>query len=151
MAIDRQRLPRFIAVGPRRTATTWLYTVLAGQVGLPRGVKETQFFDRHYDKGLRWYAAHFKHCTPGLTIGEIAPTYFSSSEARQRIRSTLPDCKIVCTLRDPVERLYSLYRLMRQYGWTRLPFESALKDHPEMMDSSRYSSFRPGQCSGHVS
>jgi hypothetical protein len=136
--IDRERLPAFIAVGPQRTATTWLYTVLAGHVGLPAGVKEPQFFDRHYDKGLRWYAAHFAHCTPGSKIGEIAPTYFSSSEARQRIRTTLPHCKIVCTLRDPVKRLYSLYKLMRQYGWTRLPFEDALKKHTEMIESSLF-------------
>jgi len=136
--LDRRGLPSFIAAGPRRTASTWLHAVLAGHVGFPAGVKETQFFDRHYHKGLCWYAAHFRHCVPGSTIGEIAPTYFSSSEARHRIRSTLPECKIICTLRDPVDRLYSLYILMRQYGWTHLDFEAALEKHPEMMHSSLF-------------
>jgi hypothetical protein len=112
--------------------------MLADHLWLPEGVKETKFFDLHYAKGLKWYAAHFTHCPLDKKIAEIAPTYFHSSEARLRIRRTLPECKIICTLRDPVERLFSLYRLMLQYGMTRLPFEDALEQQPEMMESSRY-------------
>ena len=59
-------------------------------------------------------------------------------EAREHIARTIPHCKIVCTLRDPVSRLYSLYRFMRQYGFTRASFERALEDFPFMMGSSRY-------------
>jgi LPS sulfotransferase NodH len=136
--MNSRRMPSFIAVGPQRTGTTWLHTVLAGHAGLPRGVKEPQFFDRHYHKGIAWYAAHFSHCRVGCQIGEIAPTYFHSPQARRRIASTIPDCRIICTLRDPVERVYSLYKLMRQYGWTRASFEEALERHAEMLDSSRY-------------
>ena len=41
-------------------------------------------------------------------MGEIAPTYFSNRVVRERIKKHIPDCKIICTFRDPVERLYSL-------------------------------------------
>jgi len=125
-------------VGPQRTATTWLYERLLPHVVLPKGVKETMFFDRHFGKGLAWYESHFRHGRSDQPVGEIAPTYFHSAEAREHIARTIPHCKIVCTLRDPVSRLYSLYRFMRQYGFTRASFERALEDFPFMMGSSRY-------------
>jgi len=114
-----QRLPEFIGVGPPRTATTWLHEVLSGYVGLPRGVKETEFFDRHYSRGLEWHLRHFRDCPPNLPCGEFSPTYFASAQARTRIAADLPNCKIIITLRDPVERFYSHYRLLRREGWLR--------------------------------
>src|SRR5215831_20542545 len=98
------RLPDFIAVGPPRAATTWLDLVLRGHAGLPGQTKETHFFTRNYARGIDWYARHFRHCTADPVVGEICPSYFASGEARERIGLTIPDCKIICTLRDPVER-----------------------------------------------
>jgi len=132
------RMPDFIVVGPPRTATTWLDAVMRGHVGLPLEVKETHFFARNYKQGLTWYARHFLHCATEPVVGEICAAYFENPQARERIRTHVPNCKIVCTLRDPVERLYSYYRLMRHNGRTELPFEQALVTHDQMMASSRY-------------
>jgi sulfotransferase family protein len=132
------RLPDFIAVGPPRTATTWLDTVLRGHVGLPLRVKETHFFARNYKQGLRWYGRHFRHCLNEPVVGEICAAYFENPQARERIRSHVPSCKIVITLRDPVERLHSYYKLMRHNGRTEASFEEALVRHKQMMASSRY-------------
>jgi hypothetical protein len=132
------RMPDFIGVGPPRTATTWLDKVMRGHVGLPLNVKETHFFTRNYGQGLMWYASHFRHCAAQPVVGEIGAGYFGNPQARERIRTHVPNCKIICTLRDPVEWLYSYYRLMRRNGRTELPFEEALVRHEEMMASSRY-------------
>ncbi len=110
------RLPDFIHVGPARTGTTWLHEVLTSHVGLPREIKETHFFDNRFDKGVTWYAWHFKDYPADLPIGEIAPTYFSNAIAIHRIRKLIPQCKIICTFREPAERLYSLYRMYRKEG-----------------------------------
>jgi hypothetical protein len=134
-------LPQFILVGPKRTATTWLHRVLAEQVCFPAGIKETMFFDVHYARGLRWYESHFSHCDSHCIAAESAPSYFHSQPAIERISRHIPECRIICTLRDPVERLYSLYRLMREYGETQLPFEDALQRVPHMLESSRYSHY----------
>ncbi len=133
-----RRLPDFIAVGPPRTATTWLDSVLRGHVGLPLSVKETHFFARNYELGPRWYEDHFRHCATAPVVGEICAAYFENLQARERIRTRIPNCKIVCTLRDPVERLYSYYKLMRHNGQTEAPFEGALLRHKKMLASSRY-------------
>ncbi len=132
------RLPDFIAVGPPRTATTWLHEVLKGRVGLPRGIKETDFFSKHYGRGIEWYADYFRDCPPGLKIGELCATYFASPAAPQRIAKHLPRCRIICTFRDPVDRAYSFYRLLRRHAWTKVSFEEAVHKHREILEQSRY-------------
>ena len=131
------RLPDFIAVGPQRTGTTWLHQVLAGHVGLP-SIKETDFFSKHFDKGLDWYLAFFRDCAPGVPTGEINPNYFGISDACDRIAKLIPECKIVVSLRDPVERAYSSYRIMRRDAWTRVGFEETVAQNPVIRESSRY-------------
>jgi hypothetical protein len=132
------QLPGFFAVGPPRTATTWLHEVLTGHVNLPRIVKEPRFFDLRYAKGLAWYRRHFEPIIEGLPIGEIAPTYFYSADAIRRIAQLIPQAKILITLRDPVKRLYSLYKMKVGDGTIRMSFEDAVRRHPEMIESNRY-------------
>ena len=132
------RLPDFIGVGPPRTATTWLHEVLTGHVGLPEGVKETDFFVWHYGKGLKWYAAHFRHCPPDRPIGEFSPNYFLGAETRERIARDIPGCKIICTLRDPVERTYSHYRKMREGEYFSGTFEECLEKRSDVLEWARY-------------
>jgi hypothetical protein len=133
----RLRLPDFIGIGPGRTGTTWLHQTLLGHTGLPL-IKETNFFKSHYEKGLDWYAIHFAHCPQDLPIGEISPTYFNCMAARERIAKDLPNCRIICCLRDPVDRTYSHYRQMRPLWGTQESFEEALQNRPEMTDASNY-------------
>ena len=120
-----ERLPEFFAVGPPRTATTWLHFVLRGRVGLPTVIKETQFFAWNYDLGIDWYKNFFRGCPSNLPIGEIAPIYFDYGPARERIRRYCPAAKIIVTLRDPVERIYSQYRLWNCLGLIDGPFDYA--------------------------
>lgn len=131
-------LPSFFLVGPPRTGTTWLHTVLSERTWLAHPTKETRFFDKHFDRGLSWYRAHYRKIPAGRVVGEVAPTYFASNAARERIVRLIPRARIICTLRNPVDRVLSLYRLKRAYGLIRWTFEEALKRDPELMESSRY-------------
>ncbi|MGH7863487.1 MAG: sulfotransferase domain-containing protein [Candidatus Binataceae bacterium] len=131
------RLPDFLGIGPGRTGTTWLHDVLAGHAGLPAGVKETEFFTTYYSNGIDWYLGHFRHCTDMERIGEICP-YFGYSVARERVRTHLPRCRFLVTFRDPVERTYSHYKLMRRYAWARGSFEEALERNPQIIETTRY-------------
>ena len=131
-------LPGYIAVGPTRTASTWLHRVLSGYVGLPAGTKETHFFTWNYELGVDWYRWHFRKCPPQLPIMEIAPGYFDSPEARERIKCHIPDCKIICTLRDPVERAWSHYKRWQQHGLIKSPFAEAAFTHDQIISAGRY-------------
>lgn len=134
------RLPSFFLVGPPRTGTTWLHEVLSRRMQLPTPIKETRFFDIHYHRGLKWYQAHYPK-TPGFqVVGEIAPTYFASAEARERIVHTAGRVKVACIFREPIARIESLYRVKCAYGRIRSSFEDALRQDSELLESSRYAS-----------
>ncbi|HEY7096967.1 MAG TPA: sulfotransferase [Terriglobales bacterium] len=131
-------LPSFLLVGPPRTGTSWLHDILGSHVVLPNPTKETRFFDTHFHRGIDWYKAHFPQSDENQNMGEIAPTYFASNEARERIAATIPDAKIVCTFRNPVERVLSLYRVKRAYGMIPWSFDQAIVKDPELLESGRY-------------
>jgi hypothetical protein len=132
------RLPSFFIIGPPRTGTSWLHEVISKQALLPSPAKETRFFDSHFERGFSWYQSHFPKGRAGQRMGEVAPTYFASAAARQRISQYLPGAKTVCVFRNPVERLVSLYRLKRAYGMIPWNFEQALSHDPELLESSKY-------------
>ena len=129
--------PSFIVVGPPRTGTSWLHKVLEAYTTLPAPTKETRFFDLHFDRGFDWYSWHFPRTHQG-PVGEIAPTYFASPEARKRIAQTIPNARIVFIFRNPVERAVSLYRLKLAYGMYRWSFPDALRKDPELINSGLY-------------
>jgi LPS sulfotransferase NodH len=131
-------LPSFIVVGPPRTGTSWLHEVLSEHTNLPEPTKETRFFDLHFDRGVRWYLDHFSSAHKGCPRGEVAPTYFRSAQALDRIAQTIPEVKLVFIFRHPVQRLVSLYRLKRAYGRVSWSLEEALERDPELVESSLY-------------
>jgi Sulfotransferase domain len=133
----RYRLPDFLGVGPARTGTTWLHQVLESGADLPANVKETQFFTTYYHKGIDWYAHHFRRARGDRPVGEVCP-YFNPPAARKRIKLHLPDCKIICTLRDPVDRLYSHYKMLRRNVWARGTFLELIEARPHLLRGNRY-------------
>lgn len=131
------KVPDIIGVGPGRTGTTWLHESLKGSICLPR-IKEIHYFKSYYSKGLEWYAWHFRNCPADVPRGEICATYFNFAPAIGRILRDLPNCKIICTVRDPVARAYSHYKQMRPLWGTTASFEEALKQYPSIIDASMY-------------
>lgn len=133
----RYRLPDFLGVGPGRTGSSWLHEVIKFRADMPANAKEVHFFSRYYGKGIDWYAWHFRNAHGDRPVGEICP-YFARPECRQRVKLHLPDCKIICTLRDPVDRLYSHYKLMRHDVRTRAPFMEMFNKGPEIGNPNKY-------------
>ena len=133
------KLPDVIGIGPPRTGSTWLHRVLEGRVDLPYRVKETQFFSNYYDRGIDWYARHFRYATGGRPIVEICPPYFFKTEALERIKVHIPNCRIVTTLRDPADRVYSVYKMLRHFGNVRSgTFDQVLKTWTNLAGGNRY-------------
>ncbi len=135
-------LPDCLFVGPQKAGTSWIYEYLLARsdVCLPRGVKETFFFDDRFDrKDLKWYTDHFSHFESSHhRVTEVAPTYFQHPFAAARIFETVGRIPIVVTLREPVARSYSLYTHLRRYGITNKSLRDACEDHPEIISSSNY-------------
>lgn len=139
------RLPDVIGIGPPRTGSTWLYKVLRDVVDMPKGVKDTRFFDHFFEKGIEWYADHFRYATGDRKIVEICPGIFFRPQARELIKTYIPDCKVFVTLRNPVDRTYSVYKLLRHYGWVRRgTFDEILNAWPHLAGGNRYAAHLEG-------
>jgi hypothetical protein len=93
-----------------------------------------------YAKGAGWYQGYFRSCSSTAVVGEVTPTYFALAEARERIARDLPGCKIVCTLRDPVSRAWSWYRVLHREGRIRRGFldEMLRGNEPQLRQANRY-------------
>ena len=129
-------LPNFIVIGVAKAGTTSLYRYLDQhpQVFMyPE--KGTNFFG--YEDARAWpdtdgseppllrhfrvrtfeeYAASFAGATDERAIGEVSPQYFRCPSAAQRIRETLPDVKLVVSLRNPADRAFSGFLMRTRRG-----------------------------------
>lgn len=135
----------FVGIGPQRTGSSWLYQMLQFHPTMcfPNNVKETMFFEKYYNKGMSWYAAHFRHQTAGQICGEIGPTYFDIETAPAQIYQLNSKCKIIVNLRHPVQRALSLYRHYLSLGKVRGNFSQAVVQMPRLIDAGKYSKHLP--------
>jgi hypothetical protein len=114
------------------------------QVHMSR-TKELHFFDRHFDRGLEWYAEQFEPRRRHKQVGETTPAYMYKPRARKRLIAQLPDARIVMILRNPVDRAYSHYwhdlrRLEQERHSRPVPqtFEAAiLQEQPALLGAAQ--------------
>jgi len=130
--------PSFLVVGGQRCGTTALYKKLVQHpavlgAGLHKGV---HYFDTDFSRSFQWYLGHFpmksaarriehRIGVPAIT-GEASPYYMFHPAAGERIARTLPGVKLICILRDPVERAYSAYAHEKARGYESETFEDAI-------------------------
>ncbi len=142
-------LPTVIFVGPLKTGTTWIHDYLSemDSVVLPKGTKETFFFDRFYHRGVSFYRAFFPTETTATkrVRVEVAPSYAGHELALERIAATLPTARIVLTVREPVQRSLSHYRHEVRYGHYPEPLDQYINptdpiisrsDYPELLEEA---------------
>lgn len=131
-------LPTFLVIGAMKAGTSSLYRYLVQHPAIPAATKkELDFFNKHYDRGLDWYRRQFGD---GVA-GEASPNYLKAHlrpEVAARIHHHLPDVRMVCVLRDPVDRALSHY--LHNVGKGRLtkPFSEAATANGNIVTSSKY-------------
>jgi sulfotransferase family protein len=121
------RLPNFVVIGAAKAGTTALYWYLQEHHEVFMSpLKETNFFAYGVDgdgrllygdpelhrfpiKSLDDYADLFAGAGDEKAVGEASPIYLECPEAAGRIQKLLPGVRIICGLRDPVDRAYSDY------------------------------------------
>lgn len=143
-------LPDFLIIGAQKGGTTslWDYLLQHPQVlSNYDNRKEIQFFDQKFKKGLYWYKAHFetqkfirekKEVFNGGNIltGEATTHYIFHPLAPKRIKSILPNVKIIVLLRNPVSRAYSHYHHEVRKHRENLSFKEAIKFEPMRLKGS---------------
>jgi hypothetical protein len=104
--------PGFLIVGAEKSGTTSLYDYINQHPQVAVGHrKEVQYFSRYFYRSWNWYRAHFPFRSElsGKIAGEASPYYIFHPFAAERIHGTLPQCRIIMVLREPINRSVSQY------------------------------------------
>ena len=111
--------PSFLIIGAQKSGTTALLSYLGQhpQVKSPPE-KELDFFScsKHFELGIHHYHRHFRFFGGGSSTfsGEASPSYLNNAKAARRIHEYNPSMKLVCILRDPVDRAYSAFKMYQR-------------------------------------
>ena len=132
--VVERRLPNFFIAGTMRSGTTSLARYLDAHpevfVSHP---KEIHFFDLKFDKGIEWYSRLFANADGAAAAGDATPSYVYLEDAVTRMAQTVPEARVIITLRNPIDRAYSHYWLRRSIGAEHLDFEDAVEAEPERL------------------
>ncbi len=142
--------PNFLILGAPRAGTTTLYeglsqhpevymsprkepwfSELTGQYGPWRGPRDGQ-------PVASWaeYEELFADADGAKAVGEASTLYLAAPEAPRRIKESLPDARLICILRHPVDRAYSNFLEHIQEGReTELDFRRAIEAEDERLRS----------------
>src|SRR5262245_58826198 len=110
--------PAALSIGPQRCGTSRIhdYFKARGDVCLP-DVKEIFYFDRHFQRGPEFYAEHFKIEPQHRLVMELTTTAFDNPDAPDHVHTLFgTDVKLICPLRNPVERSKAIYADYIKYG-----------------------------------
>ena len=138
--------PNFFIVGAPKAGTTSLYEYLKNIPGIYMSpVKEPNYFsikampDKKPFRPIRnkeKYLDLFKNATNEVILGEASTLYLSDPEASTLIRKACPTARILISLRDPVERLFSHYLMNVSRNWIKSSFKNQI--HKEMNNKADF-------------
>ena len=120
------RLANLLIVGVPKAGTSSLFNYLAQHPAIcgsdKKEIGHFNYFNpsRHAAErrpSMESYMAHFAHCSGQPYALEATPSYCYKGQAViDAIRELLPDPKVVITLRNPTDRLWSDYTFQRSLG-----------------------------------
>lgn len=124
-------LPNMLIIGAAKAGTTSLhyYLNLHPEIQMSRE-KELHFFSEPdcWARGVNWYRSHFDSRI--AVRGEASVTYTnapSKTGIPEKIKSVLPDAKLIYILRDPIARIMSAWVQQSSLGEEDRPIEEALR------------------------
>ncbi len=141
-------LPDFLIIGAAKAGTTALYEYLAERPQIYMSPqKDTSFFALEGEKPafsgppgqpvhiktrvitrIEDYCAQFLGRSTETAIGEVSPLYLYSPKAAGHIKRRLEHAKLIAILRNPADRAYSAFTMMRLNGRESIAdFEAALR------------------------
>ena len=119
--------------------------------------KEAHFFDtdEHFRPGCQTdYGLYHRHFSPGpctRLLGDATPIYLYWEPAPARVAAYNPRMKWVLLLRQPAERAYSHWNMLRLNGTESLAFDEAVQRRgagilPAELQAGKMPAPRPAQC-----
>ena len=139
-------MPNFLIIGAGKAGTSSIYHYLKQHPQVYMSpLKEPKFFalegetldfqgpdkdivNRTSVNNLEDYQNLFQEASTEIAIGEASPVYLYDPKAPSKIKTYLPEVKLIAILRNPVERAFSSFTHLLREGFETLSFEQALAE-----------------------
>ncbi len=134
-------IPTFIIIGAQRCATGWISQCLREHPDIFMSSDETRFFDWHYEKGIEWWEKkYFSNYNGQKIVGEKTANYMYDPNVPGRIAKSIPNAKLVCCLRNPIDRLYSAYvlKIANNKDFKNLNILELIKSEKDLIERGFY-------------
>ena len=128
-------LPDFFVIGVARSGTTSLFHYLNQHPNIVGALyDELGYFDDNYHLGTNWYRSLFPTIFTKKRIQkehgkflsfDVTTRYIEQKSTAANIKELKPDMKIIVILRNPIDRAYSNYNLVKN---PELTFEETIKN-----------------------
>lgn len=89
---------------------------------LPDGITQNEIIVNNIDD----YKRLFSEASDEMARGECSTAYLRNSYIAERIKRYIPSIKLICILRNPIERAYSGYRYFVGKGIEKRTFKAAI-------------------------
>lgn len=134
----RGNQPVYLIIGANKAGTTALFRTLTTRTsfGVPL-LKEIHYFDLFPHRSAAWYFSHFWGSTD-LIWGEATPEYLDLPDAPERVKTLLPDVRLIVCLRDPVARAISHYHNGVDHGTERRPLRTAVAEELRSLEQGEF-------------
>ena len=114
-------------------------------------LKETEFWKfADAEQRLEEYSAHFKDGEGKHAIGEFSVRYFSFPGVPERIRRILPNVRLLASLRNPIDQVYSNYWHLQRQNFNLHDRSQAPRSIEEALDKHREFLFAPARYAAHL-
>lgn len=135
-------LPNLLIIGAPKAGTTSIYNYLSKHKDVFMSpVKETYGLMKN-EFNLCSYEEYFLEHTVEKYIGEATPFYLYSPNVPYNIKQYIPNAKMICILRNPVDRAFSHYLMNLNLGKEKHSrFENALDSESRRIEKNVISIF----------
>jgi hypothetical protein len=119
----KEKIPSLFHVGMPKSGSSFLYSLLKQHPRITMGtIQKINFYGANFQRGWRWYRSLFVP-GPDTVLVDTSPKLFMyGTDAARRIKEYVRNPKFVLIFRNPVNYVYSHYRMHFNNGFF-------LKDH----------------------
>ena len=110
----------FFVLGAQKAGTTSLYKYMRQHPQImPSHPKETRCMNHNYIESDPYCATYFatkrfRDIYPNYITGDFSPGYIYAERVIPRVKRSFPNARFIVSLRDPIERAFSQYKMNRR-------------------------------------
>ena len=133
-------LPNFLIIGAMKAGSTTFHQYINNHPNvISASIKEVHYFDYYFGSNF-WYRSNFPKKNEMIKNGityltyDATPQYLFHPLTPKRVFELMPKIKLLCILRNPIDRAFSHYNHNVRNGNELLSFEDAIFKRDKKLD-----------------